>query len=489
MAIIAPARYVVAPTVIPTRFGIFSVSTIVDVTDDHELAGIEWEPTFCGPAQITGVACPNEGVFGTPKEYTPGGQLVGATPFAVYGSWACSPIGHWDDAQNRATAALLQGEERAVERAVHRAEAGNTMSFQGATDVTPVPGTAVGITDAFAILEAYAALNFNGIGVIHANPREVTRAVNSFLLDEMPSNAAGPLTTNLGTLVASEGGMSGNIGPTGAAAGAGTHWIFMTGRPVIRRSPVILTPPNRDNGLNPGTNDLEMLAERIYVIAWDCGTVAILVNETDAAVGGLTNTQLRASPVPISGTVSITDGAGPVTVDGTVAATQGTSPWVVSGALTDTQLRATPVPISGTVSVTDGAGPLTVDGTVALDAASLAALESITVQNAAGAAAVNIQDGGNSITVDGTVAITLPSATRTQSITRVTTAVTTAIAAGSRSFTVTVVAAASAASPTLDGVALPVGYTGTIAADGNNVLAASSLITVAGDDVILLKVV
>lgn len=37
---------------------------------------------------------------------------------------------------------------------------------------------------------------------------------------------------------------------------------------------------------------------------------------------------------------------------------------------------------------------------VSLDSATLAALESITVQNGAGAAAVNIQDGGNSITVD-----------------------------------------------------------------------------------------
>jgi len=42
---------------------------------------------------------------------------------------------------------------------------------------------------------------------------------------------------------------------------------------------------------------------------------------------------------------------------------------------------------------------------VALDAGTLAALENITVQNGAGAAAVNIQDGGNSITVDGTVSI------------------------------------------------------------------------------------
>jgi hypothetical protein len=37
---------------------------------------------------------------------------------------------------------------------------------------------------------------------------------------------------------------------------------------------------------------------------------------------------------------------------------------------------------------------------VSLDATTLAALENITVQNGAGAAAVNIQDGGNSITVD-----------------------------------------------------------------------------------------
>ena len=37
---------------------------------------------------------------------------------------------------------------------------------------------------------------------------------------------------------------------------------------------------------------------------------------------------------------------------------------------------------------------------IGLDAATLAALESITVQNGAGAGAVNIQDGGNSITVD-----------------------------------------------------------------------------------------
>ncbi len=108
----------------------------------------------------------------------------------------------------------------------------------------------------------------------------------------------------------------------------------------------------------------------------------------------------------------------------------------VTGPLTDAELRATPVPVSGTVSATlsepisvdDNGGSLTVDGSVsvsnfpatqAISAAALplptgaatSALQTqpgvdigdVTVNNAAGAAAVNIQDGGNSITVDGSI--------------------------------------------------------------------------------------
>jgi hypothetical protein len=42
-------------------------------------------------------------------------------------------------------------------------------------------------------------------------------------------------------------------------------------------------------------------------------------------------------------------------------------------------------------------------GPIDLSTSTLAALESVTVQNPGGVSAVNIQDGGNSITVDGTV--------------------------------------------------------------------------------------
>ena len=54
-----------------------------------------------------------------------------------------------------------------------------------------------------------------------------------------------------------------------------------------------------------------------------------------------------------------------------------------------------------------------VSGTVSLSTSTLAALESVTVQNPAGASAVNIQDGGNSITIDAT-ALPLPTGAATE---------------------------------------------------------------------------
>jgi hypothetical protein len=86
--------------------------------------------------------------------------------------------------------------------------------------------------------------------------------------------------------------------------------------------------------------------------------------------GPLTDAQLRAAPVPVSGTVSttgLTDAelrASPVPVSGTVSVTEPVSvddnggSLTVDGPLTDIELRATPVPVSGTVSVTE---PVSVD--------------------------------------------------------------------------------------------------------------------------------
>jgi hypothetical protein len=65
--------------------------------------------------------------------------------------------------------------------------------------------------------------------------------------------------------------------------------------------------------------------------------------------GGLTDVELRATPVPVSGTFWPADQpvSGPLT-----DAQLRDTPVPVSGPLTDTQLRATPLPVSGTVTAT-----------------------------------------------------------------------------------------------------------------------------------------
>lgn len=80
---------------------------------------------------------------------------------------------------------------------------------------------------------------------------------------------------------------------------------------------------------------------------------------TQPVSGPLTDTQLRATPVPVSGTVTVTpSGTQNVSIVSTI-----TLP--VSGPLTDTQLRATPVPVSGTVTSNIGTtGGLALDATL-----------------------------------------------------------------------------------------------------------------------------
>lgn len=98
-----------------------------------------------------------------------------------------------------------------------------------------------------------------------------------------------------------------------------------------------------------------------------------------------------------------TGGSGGGTVDqGT--GNGGSSPWSVefdtpqpvTGPLTDTELRASAVPISAaSLPLPLGAS------TAALQTQPGVDIGDVTVNNGSGAAAVNIQDGGNSITVDG----------------------------------------------------------------------------------------
>jgi len=124
--------------------------------------------------------------------------------------------------------------------------------------------------------------------------------------------------------------------------------------------------------------------------------------DSAAGGGGLTDAELRATPVPVSGTVSVTE---PVTVDAVDLdirnLTFATDKADISGStgvgVTGTFFQATQPVSAVTLPLPTGAATLAAQTQPGVD------IGDVTINNAAGAAAVNIQDGGNTITVDGTV--------------------------------------------------------------------------------------
>jgi len=150
---------------------------------------------------------------------------------------------------------------------------------------------------------------------------------------------------------------------------------------------------------------------------------------TQPVSGPLTDTQLRATAVPVSGTFyqATQPISGSVSITGTAA---------VSGPLTDTQLRATAVPVSGTFyqATQPISGSVSITGTAAVSAASLPlptgaataakqpalgaagtpSADVLTVQGATSMTALKVDGSGvtqpvsGSVSISGTAAVSGP---------------------------------------------------------------------------------
>lgn len=265
----APPAYVAPPTPDGHRFGLFSVASMPESPNVQWEVGVEWESLAQNVADLVSLACEGTDEAGVPLNPDSGVDTVRVLPFGVYGSYDCSVFSRpLDEAVNRARQHLALGEERAVEFAIATGGFDHEPTFQGATDLTPAGG-AVDVHAGVGHLESYLAKNHAGVGTIHA-----PRILGPYLPVEREGQR---LETKLGTLVAAGGGYDiANRGPGGATPPEDERWLYATGRPIVRRSDVLVTPdpdqlPNRSN------NDVTVFAQRIYAVGWDTAAAAIRV--------------------------------------------------------------------------------------------------------------------------------------------------------------------------------------------------------------------
>lgn len=244
---------VTAPPVVPYRFGVFSVAPIVTPADPHAFVGINWLSVGCGQVSVTGDPC----VVDAPAALAvnvPDCVVMNYEPFVVYTYSDMGFIGRGgdgSDAVDAAEAQLLAGEQFGVEDVL--------WGLIDAAVTSEVAIASANFRQGLAVVEQDLAEAYGGQGVIH-----MSRFTASMLTDLRVEG--GRLVSPLGTPIVAGGGydaaLAGSV-PTSVK-------MFGTGPLVLLGSTVESYP-----ALNPATNQQATLAQRQYVVGWDCAAVGV----------------------------------------------------------------------------------------------------------------------------------------------------------------------------------------------------------------------
>lgn len=306
----SPLARVQAPNYTPLQYGLWSVVQDRSATPDRWRSGVHWQP-ICGTAVTTYDECVVvTGTGGPPpppaaKAATHTIAARGAQPFTVVAEVDCSPVGYVNDpdevtnARNAARVALSRTELVQVESAFWTGIAGgqrtvfprlaanaaftNSDRILMQTAATTVTGsTVLDIVEAMGYLESRLNACLGGQGVIHVPEILYPALVNSYQL-VMVGGPNGPqLRTWKGNLVAIGAGYPGT-GPDGTVT-PNAAWIYGTG-PVFAYRGMEPGPDGNmtdeykiSEWLDRSENTMKVIAERTYLLGFDCCHFAVNVS-------------------------------------------------------------------------------------------------------------------------------------------------------------------------------------------------------------------
>lgn len=300
-----PRTYVDAPSFTPLPYGL--LSTMADVirrpSDSHWQFGVNYQPVCAEGATTFGDCFAVSGTglapVGEPpsKVATASVGLRGATSFTVYSEVDCSPVGFWDDATNIIGNTFTQSEQWQVENALWTGVAGGQLvvfphlaedtavvdefgvTLQTAATAVSGLSTPLDIVEGLGQLEKALADCYDGVGTIHA-PRDLIApmAEANLIVQEGPR-----YRTMGGNIVVFGAGYRGTS-PSGTSA-SGQTWMYATGAMFIYQSDVQVF--QKRDSLDRSDNTLKAIAERTYVLGWDCCHLAVNISTGGIATGAV----------------------------------------------------------------------------------------------------------------------------------------------------------------------------------------------------------
>lgn len=285
-----PRAQVAAPPARPYAFGLQSAVIPRDDTR-WESAGVTWTPETCGAG--------GGGAYWLNQDCTPPADRVNqrkeyadydcpppveTVPFTIYHS-ASRSGNPFDDVKARLQNEFAAVEPVLVEQAFWNGQGGEAApNLVSSAQAAPFGETAAGIVTALAYLENGYHAQASQEGVIHA-PRWVYPFAAGAGLAIRDRNQ---LRTPGGAVWAFGVGYNAQVAPGWATATATglQSWMYMTGPVYQWRTEAVVNPPDIGSALNRATNDIELVIERTYVLAFECAAVAVLADLAPAAAGG-----------------------------------------------------------------------------------------------------------------------------------------------------------------------------------------------------------
>lgn len=262
--IIANQHLIPAPAPGPLRYGLFTAASM-SVLDTRGIgAGYQWVSDACGNDVVTY----DQTCEASPaKPFTEGSDVFGADPFWVLARKRCGSVGRTAaEAQAAARQMLATGEQTRVEDVLW--DGGGlvglapTLTAAGATTVVP---TVAGAGAAVAALEAAFYAVHGYVGTIHVNTAAYAAVDYAGIVEG--AGGAGALRTPIGSVWSFGAGYD-VTGPAGAAPAAGFAWAFMTAPVTVWRTDVMQQDALQT--FDRTLNQWDTLAERVYVVGFDC---------------------------------------------------------------------------------------------------------------------------------------------------------------------------------------------------------------------------
>lgn len=257
----------------PLRYGIFAAANgPFDLPVHGRNGGLRYVTSICADGFGYEIACIGSTASKT-SSFVTGSTTVTGTPFMVYATQTCGTVGFTFDEQRAMVVERLKSVEQAVvEEIFSQSTFGQAPGLITGDGIATLAGAGDTIQDVVGELERAmycGTVSYGPPAILHI-PIPALEWMKREHLIEFDGTR---WRTVMGTVVSA--GCYANQSPAGATPADGVFWLYITGQTTIWRTPDSqLQVAPVEGSLNRTTNQMLMLAEREYVITYECGGFA-----------------------------------------------------------------------------------------------------------------------------------------------------------------------------------------------------------------------